>query len=442
MSDRARVLACLVALVAFVPQMASAQPAAPVLQASVSGQTVTATWAAVPGATSYRAEAGVTAGQMVAGYELGSLTTFSIAAPQGTYFLRVLARNAQGTSAPSNVVAVTVASAQTPPSPPTNLAASVSGTTVNFTVTLPPGQLTGLLLAGGVAPGQALGIVPVPLAPQSSLSNVPPGTYYARMYAVGAGGTSGASNEVQITVSPTACVPPSPPAVQVQVTGSTVAISWGAVPGVAGYQLAVAMAPGGAAVHTQPFAAAQTSVTYPGVPTGTYYARITAANSCGASATSADATIVVVPTGGTSGPRTPNPPAPTPPNYLPLPDRSAVVNDMARLYPNELRNSCIDTGGNNVWLYKVVERLRREDTRWGLNWKRARVGDMSQDVITYNFGPESDEGTLFVHAVDIIGGHCGSSPGPSWNNVTVLFSNGAKWTLQPYLQAGFPQYPQ
>ena len=67
-------------------------------------------------------------------------------------------------------------------------------------------------------------------------------------------------------------------------------------------------------------------------------------------------------------------------------------------------------GGNATWLFRVVERLRREDTRWGVNWKRANVGDMSEDVITYNFGTEADEGTLNVHVVDIIGGHCGPNP--------------------------------
>jgi hypothetical protein len=425
-----------------LPSVSAAQPAAPVLQAQVSGQTVTAAWAAVPGATSYRAEAGVIPSQMLIGYELGLQTSFSIAAPQGTFYLRVLARNAQGTSAPSNVVALTVSSTLTPPGPPTGLSASVAGTTVNFNMTLPAGPLTGMLLAAGVSPGQPLGVVPMPVAAQSSLQNVPPGTYYARMFAVGPGGTSGGSNEVQITVSPSACITPTLPVVQVQTSGSTVGIAWSPVAGAIGYQLIIALAPGGAAAHAQNFAPSQTSVAYSGVPSGTYYARVTVGNACGALATSADATMVVSNTGGTSGPRTPNPPAPTPPNWLPLPNRAAVVDEMARQYPHDLRNSCREHGGTNTWLFRLVERLRREDTRWGLNWKRARVGDMSQDIVTYNYGPEDDEGTLFVHAVDVIGGHCGSNPGPAWIDQTVLWSTGAKWTLQPYLQAGYPRYPQ
>lgn len=431
---RALTVAGLAALFA-VP--AAAQPAAPVLQAQVTGQTVTATWNAVAGATSYRAEAGFAPTQMVAGYEVGAATTFSINAPQGTFYVRVVARNAQGTSAPSNVVALTVSSALAPPAPPSALGATVSGSTVSFTVT-PPSGATGLLVAAGLAPGQTIAVLPVPVAAQSSVQNVPPGTYFARMLAVGPGGTSQPSNEVQITVSAATCLPPTAPSLQGQATGSTVSLTWSAVAGAVGYQLAVATGPGGSAVHSQAFGATQTSVTYPGVPAGTYYAKVMASNACG-QATSAETPITVAtPSGGS---RTPNPPAPTPPNYLPLPDRSAVVYEMARLYRDELRASCVEHNGNNRWLFRLVERLRREDTRWGLNWKRARVGDMSQDVVAYNYGPENDEGTLYVHVVDVIAGHCGSNPDGAWINQTVLWSTGAKWTLQPFVQAGYPPVP-
>ncbi len=80
----------------------------------------------MPGATSYRAEAGISPTQVLGAYELGALTSFSITAPQGTYYIRVFARNAQGLSAPSNIVGVTVTSALAPPPPPSGLVASVS----------------------------------------------------------------------------------------------------------------------------------------------------------------------------------------------------------------------------------------------------------------------------------------------------------------------------
>lgn len=434
MIRRTSLAAALAALVLLTASPRAQVLPAPVLQASATGTTVSASWTPVAGATSYRVEAGLTPTVMLYGQDVGAVTSFSIQAPQGTFYLRVFARNASGLGSPSNVVQVSVQNAVAPPAAPTNLQATVSGNAVTLTASLPSG-LTGLLLQGGVTPGATQAAVPLNVAPQNTLTGVPPGSYYVRLVAVNAGGMSPPSNEVPVVVS-AQCNPPAAPVASAQTNGNTVSISWSSVAGVAGYRLEVATTPGGPAAHVQPFGASQTSVTYPGVPPGTYYARVTAVAACGAQATSVEVTIAVAST--PSGYRTPNPPAPTPPNYLPLPDRSAIVNEMARVHAADFRNSC----ATNTWLFKLVERLRREDTRWGLNWKRARVGDMSQDAITYNYGPQTDEGTQFVHVVDVIGNHCGSSsPWPAWNDVTVLWSTGAKWTLQPYLAAGYPLNP-
>jgi hypothetical protein len=61
-----RSLCVLTALALATPTLVLAQvPASPVLQASTTGQTVSASWTAVPGATSYRVEAGVTPSLML-----------------------------------------------------------------------------------------------------------------------------------------------------------------------------------------------------------------------------------------------------------------------------------------------------------------------------------------------------------------------------------------
>ena len=41
-------------------------------------------------------------------------------------------------------------------------------------------------------------------------------------------------------------------------------------------------------------------------------------------------------------------------------------------------------------MFEVVAELRRRtaSNRWGLNWKRGNVGDLSQDIVTYYAGPE------------------------------------------------------
>ena len=428
-------VALLMALVA-VPSLSSAQaPAAPVLQVAVSGQTVSATWTAVAGATSYRVEAGLSPAVMLAGYEMGGLTTFSISAPQGVYYLRALARNAGGLGAPSNVVTVSVLSAQGPPPSPTNFAASVNGTTVTLTAQLPSASLTGLLLVGGGTPGASQGVVPLQVSAQNTLPNVPPGTYYTRLVAVSAGGSSAPSNEVQIVVSAAACVAPATPVLNAQVSGSAVVLSWGAVSGAAGYRVDVATTPGGAPIASQPVGPQTTALSNPSAPAGTYYVKVTVLNACGLGATSAEAMVVITPpVPGTN--RTPNPPAG---QRLPLPNKAAVVDEVARLYPGDLRNSCRDSGGNNDWLFRLVQRLRQEDTRWGLNWKRGRTGDMSQDVVTYNWGSLADEGNREIYVVDVIGGHCGSNPGASWINQTGVGGADAAWTLQPFTAAGFPR---
>jgi hypothetical protein len=128
------------------------------------------------------------------------------------------------------------------------------------------------------------------------------------------------------------------------------------------------------------------------------------------------------------GGRTPDP---APGQRLPLPNMSAVVNQVAAQYPDALRNSCQEHGGTWEFMDRVVNELRRYDTRWGYNWKRGNVGDPSMDVVDYHFGPGPDEGSTDVYIIDIIGGHCGSSPQPGWGDVTdVTRQNGTigRWT--------------
>lgn len=420
-----------------LPSMAAAQLPGPTFQAVAIGNAVSASWTAVAGATGYRVEAGVTAGIVLAGYEVGPTTTsFTLpAVPQGTYYMRVRARSAAGLGPVSNGVAVTVNSGAVRPAAPTNFSASVAGSTVTLNAQLPSGPITGLLVAIGVTPGAVHAMVPVPVSSQAVIPNVPQGVYFARLIALNAGGQSTPSNEVQIVVNGS-CAPPAVPTVSARAEGQAVLVNWSAVPGAVAYRLDVAATPGGAAMLSQPLGGSTTSLSNPYVTPGTYYVRVTAANACGLTATSADAILAV--TAAPGGYRTPNPPGPTPPNYLPLPNRGAVVAEMARQYPNEFRNSCVEHGGNNRFLYLLVQRLRQEDTRWGLNWKRARVGDMSQDVVNYNFGSDPDEGTHNTYVIDVIGNHCGNgNPTPTWNNVTVMFTTGARWTLQPYLAAGY-----
>ena len=105
---------------------------------------------------------------------------------------------------------------------------------------------------------------------------------------------------------------------------------------------------------------------------------------------------------------------------------------MAQEHPDWLANSCVEQGGNNQFLYEVVRRLRIKDVRWGLNWKRGKVGDLSQDVVDYHWGGDPSEGSTNVYIIDMIVAHCTDDPKPGWIDVTEQTAQAntiGRWTL-------------
>lgn len=114
------------------------------------------------------------------------------------------------------------------------------------------------------------------------------------------------------------------------------------------------------------------------------------------------------------------------------PDEYDVVEQVAQEHPDWLLASCVKTGGNNEFLFEVVRRLRMIDPRWGLNWKRGMVGDLSQDVVDYHWGNGEPEESTEVFIIDIIVGHCGDDPQAGWIDVTQATADAGTvgmWTL-------------
>ena len=105
---------------------------------------------------------------------------------------------------------------------------------------------------------------------------------------------------------------------------------------------------------------------------------------------------------------------------------ASVVEEVANQYPGAMRNSCQSHGGSWEFMDRLLDRLRRYDTRWGYTWKRGFHQGYSMDVIDYNHGGGQDESSTDVSIIDIIGGHCGPSPSPTWNDVTPL--GAGRWT--------------
>jgi fibronectin type III domain protein len=187
-------------------------PSAPAnLAFQVSGSTVILTWSppAGGGATAtYVLEAGTAAGQsnIVSFATGGTTTTFTATGvPNGTYFVRVRARNADGTSGPSNEATVVVGggggSCQPPGAPPpANFTASASGNTVTLAWTAVAGAIAYVIEAGSSAGASNIIVFDTGSTATTFTGNAPNGTYYLRVRVRTACGTSAASNEAALTV--------------------------------------------------------------------------------------------------------------------------------------------------------------------------------------------------------------------------------------------------
>jgi hypothetical protein len=258
------------------------------LSGTVVGSTVNLSWTPPAGGTpptSYLIEAALTAGgPIIASLPLAPTTVTIPGVPSGTFFLRVRALNAEGASAPSNEISVTVGSAcSTAPAPPVNLTASVSGARVALGWAVGSGgcPATGFLVRAGSAPG-VVDIANLPVGNVTGLqATAPPGTYFISVAAQNAFGMSAPSNEIAVTVSSSCTIPGPPIGFAVGSTGSTATMSW-APPTTGGtptsYLLEAGTAPGLANLASLPVGGLSFAAT---VPSGTYYLRVKGQNACG-----------------------------------------------------------------------------------------------------------------------------------------------------------------
>jgi predicted phage tail protein len=178
--------------------------AAPVgLAGAVNGSVVTLTWTASPGATAYLVRAGSASGQSNLAAVAVPTNGLSARAPNGTYYIRVLAQNSCTVSAPSSEIVVTVGTPVVVPGAPLNLVSTVSGQDVSLTWSAPAtgSAPTGYLLEAGNAPGLAnLAVLPLGPATSFATTGVPRGTYYVRVRAINSAATGPPSGEVAVVV--------------------------------------------------------------------------------------------------------------------------------------------------------------------------------------------------------------------------------------------------
>lgn len=280
------------------------------LVSSVSGSTVALSWSAAgSGAapTTYIIQAGSFSG----GSDLAVMPTNNTATSfvasgvgAGTYYVRVLAGNADGTSAPSNEVVVVVGnggSSQTGvPGAPGFLSVSASGSTASLAwgASGSGGAATSYLIEAGSAPGLNDLASFSTGTPSTSLSvgNVPAGTYYVRVRGQNAAGTGAPSNEATLVIggSGLCTSPASAPAGLTAVTvGSTVTLSWSPSAGSPTSYVIQAGSSSGAsdlAVIDTQSAATTLSAT---AGSGTYFVRVLGKNACGVSGPSNEVIVQV-----------------------------------------------------------------------------------------------------------------------------------------------------
>ena len=195
---------------------------------------------------------------------------------------------------PSVSPAVPVTIEPAPPlQAPLNLRAStISGNLVTFRWDLSPigPRPTSFVVEGGIAPGQVLASLdtnsPFPVFTVSA----PTGAFYVRVHAMTASERSGPSNEIQIFVNTPS--PPSPPAnLLALVNGLSLALTWRPT-FLGGAATTHVLNVAGSMTASLPLSEA-TSVTFGGVPGGTYALSVSASNAAGTSAASNAVTVTV-----------------------------------------------------------------------------------------------------------------------------------------------------
>lgn len=442
----ARLAALAVAGVLGAATLVNAQ-GGPVLQpAVVLGPNITLSWTGVTGAHAYVLRAGVAPGAYLINHNLGNVTTGAVAAPvPGTFYVVIqpVDANFAPFGPPSNEIPVVVTSMFIPPAAPANLEVFFDGRTAHFTWAAGVG--------GGAPQGYVLQassggtiVAALPLTgTQVSVPNVPAAPFVVHVYAVNQGGASPASAPVEVNIPPGPGICSTPPARTFNSFsfGRFAQFTWAPVPGAAGFRMDFTNAPGGATLHSVQVPGTASATTINNAPLGSFYGKLTTQFSCG-SVTTGPEQAFTIDGAAPPGPRAPNPAAGqrlSEPNW-----GAAVVAQLARERPDLLHQSCREHGGNNRFMFEAVRRLRQRDNRFGLNWKRGNRGDLSQDIVNYNWGSEPDEGTRNVYIFDIVAGHCGPNPGPNWANQTEATRRGntiGVWTLIPYIEAGYPIVP-
>jgi glucose/arabinose dehydrogenase len=188
----------------------SGAPGAPQsLAASVTAGTVTLSWVPPAGASSIHLEAGSAPGaaNLAIASAAGTQTSMTFTdVPAGNYYVRVRAASGSALSGPSNEIVVMVGAppgCTEAPSAPAALVATVNGASVTVAWSIRPNSQPAVQYAievGDASGWSNLALINVPGIDTRFTAQTPPGTYFVRVRALNACGTSSGSNEVVVRV--------------------------------------------------------------------------------------------------------------------------------------------------------------------------------------------------------------------------------------------------
>jgi hypothetical protein len=206
---------------------------------------------------------------------------------------------------------VRAATAITGPNVPTNLSASLSGSTLTLTWTAPAGDAppTSYTIEVGSTPGASDVANIATGSPATSFSAAVGGNavFYIRVRATNEAGTGGPSNEIVVSIGNATPPPGAPGGLTATVAGSTVTLTWTApTTGGPPSNYIVEAGSNSGFRDLANFSTGSTTLAYSvsGVPAGTYYVRVRASNSGGTSPSSNE--IVIIVGGGCAAPGAPS----------------------------------------------------------------------------------------------------------------------------------------
>ena len=271
------------------------------LSAEPSAGGVTFTWRAPTSggkATSFVLEAGLSPGSTVVTLASATTSLTVPAVPPGTFFVRVRGVNAVGVGSPSTEYTLTVTAGGIVPDSPAELVASTSAARLTVTWSAPDrGPVDGYVLEVGSATGLS-NLAVINLTTRLFVFDpVPSGFFFFRVRTRAGANLSAPSNEMMVNPGGGAAPPDPPQSFAASVNARTVGFNWDPpiVGSAANYLVEAGTAPGLSNIARFNTGNAGTTLVVPGVPPGTYYVRLRAVNSLGASPVSNEVVVVVSP---------------------------------------------------------------------------------------------------------------------------------------------------